>query len=134
MPLTTTTQRILSTTWLWSKGLHWNRPMTTSMLKYTYRSELQGIPSKLELHAIPISDRNIVLHNRSRTDDHNKPSWNQIDFVNDLSHRWSTRWNLRFQFPGASSSKKGKELMLAKHERSIIHPPLQKYVKETTTL
>ena len=48
--------------------------MTTSMFKYTYRSEIQGIPSKHDLHAIPKPDRNTVLHNQSRTDDHNKPS------------------------------------------------------------
>ena len=34
--------------------------MNTSMSKYTYRSELQGIPSKLNLHAIPKQDRNTV--------------------------------------------------------------------------
>ena len=55
--------------------------MTISMFKYTYRSELQGIPSKRDLHAIAKPDRNRILHNQSRTDDHSKPTWNQIDFM-----------------------------------------------------
>ena len=63
MPPTITTQRIWSTTWHRSKGLHWIRPMITSMFS-TYRSELQGITSKLKLHAIPKQDRNTVLRTK----------------------------------------------------------------------
>ena len=61
LPPTTTTENIWSTPWH-RNGLHWIIPMAISMFKCTYRSELQGIPSKLELHAIPKQDRNTVLY------------------------------------------------------------------------
>ena len=78
--------------------------MTTSMFKYTYRSESQGIPSKLECHAILNPDRKIVvLHNRSRTDDHNKPSWNQTDFVGGHSLCRTTANNFLSTIPASWS-------------------------------
>ena len=46
--------------------------MAISMFKCTCRSELQGTPSKLTLHAIPKQDWNTVLY-KARTNDHNKP-------------------------------------------------------------
>ena len=60
---------------------------------------------------------------RSRANDHNKPFRNQIDFVFGHSHCRMTGRPLRFQLPGAFTSKNGIEMLLAKYKRSssILH-------------
>ena len=50
------------------------RLMITSMFN-TYRSELQGIPSKLKLHAIPKQDRNTVLRTKQEQTNRTEQKW-----------------------------------------------------------
>ena len=103
------------------------------MFKYTYTSELQGIPSKLELHAIPDPDRNIVLHtDQEQTIITNHleirlilltasviVEW-QVDITNPAS------WNFLLQERNRNDPREIQTI--------IIHPPLQKEVKRTKTL
>ena len=60
---------------------------------------------------------------RSRANDLNKPFGNPIVFVGIHSHCRMTERPLRFQLPGAFTSKNEKEMMLAKYKRPscILH-------------
>ena len=93
-------------------------PMAISMFKYTYRSELQGNPSKLKLRAIPKQVWNTVLY-KARTNDHNKPIryhtpisgnkinnwWSQSSSKDKLISTIPASWNRRTKYPSSRTER-----------------------------